>query len=80
MKDRIEQELAVGDPVVYVRPVWKDLGLGQIIKITPKRIRIRPYPSSERTWRKDYTDLVSSDSIMKLEGDQVMLLRLAGKI
>lgn len=80
MKDRIDQELTVGDPVVYVRPSWKDLGVGQIVKITPKRIRIRPYPSSERAWRKDYTDLVPSSNIMKLEQDQVMLLRLAGKI
>lgn len=83
MKDRIEQELTVGDPVVYVRPTWKDLGFGQIEKITPKRIRIRPYPISQRTWRKDYadlTDIVARDSIMKLEADKVMLLLLAGKI
>ena len=73
VKDRLQQDLKLGDWVVYVRPSWHDLGVGKIIKFTPKKIRVQPHG-------KRYTDLVYSDSLVLADETRVMFALLAGNV
>jgi len=40
MKDKLEQELAIGDTVVYNQDKYSAVQIGTIIAITPKRVRV----------------------------------------
>ena len=74
VKDRLQQDLKLGDWVVYVRPTYHDLGFGKIIKFTPKKIIIQPH-------NKKWTDLVySSDSLILADESQVMFALLADNV
>ena len=72
-KDRLQQDLKLGDWVLYVRPTYHDLGVGKIIKFTPKKIRIQPHG-------KKWTDLVYSESLVLADESQVMFALLAGNV
>lgn len=39
-RDVLGKELAVGDYVVYIVPVYHDLALGRVIGFSPKEVRI----------------------------------------
>ena len=73
VKDRLKQDLKLGDWVVYVRPSWHDLGVGKIVKFTPKKIRVQPHG-------KKYTDLVYSNSLVLADETRVMFALLAGNV
>jgi hypothetical protein len=73
VKDRLNQDLKLGDLVVYVRPYWHDLGVGKIVKFTPKKIRVQPHG-------KKYTDLVYSNSLVLADETRVMFALLAGNV
>lgn len=40
MKDKLGQELVIGDTVVFNPPVYKGLGFGKIVSFTPKGCRV----------------------------------------
>lgn len=40
MKDKLKQELEIGDTVVFLSPGYKDLRIGKIIKFTNKGYHI----------------------------------------
>lgn len=52
MKDRVGKELKVGDSVAYVSVEYKELVLGTVHKITPKKIAVKT--GSEVRYRENY--------------------------
>lgn len=41
MKDRLKQDVEIGDMVVFNPPNSSDLCIGEIVRITPKGIRVK---------------------------------------
>ncbi len=52
MKDIINQELAIGNMVVFNPPKYKGLTTGQVIGFSPKMIKVK-YTAS---WVRNYVD------------------------
>jgi len=40
MKDKLGQEISIGDDVVFNPPVYKGLAFGRIVSFTPKGCRV----------------------------------------
>ena len=61
-KDRLDQDLAVGDCVAY--PSSNSLVIGVITKFNPKMIKVSQLPAGRHSWEtnKYPTDLVKLDS------------------
>lgn len=61
-KDRLDQDLAVGDCVAY--PSGNSLEIGVIVKFNPKMIKVSKLPAAKYSWEtnKYPTDLVKLDS------------------
>ncbi len=78
-KDFLNREIVVGDYVVFPAPYGQGLKLGQIIKFTPKNMRV--------AWtRKSYNgNLVNEETIrqvkecVKVEGAELTMYLLSGE-
>lgn len=75
MKDFLGIDLAEGDFVAAIRPNYRELVLGQIVKITPKKVRVE-YKLHYGT--STDTHLYDSSSLVKLEGPHLTKMLLKG--
>lgn len=76
MKDFVGLELAEGDFVAAMRPNYRDLVLGRIIKMTPKKVRVEyklHYGNSMDT------HLYDPKLLVKLEGPHLTMKLLKGE-
>lgn len=76
MKDFLGIELKEGDFVAAMRPRYRELVLGHVIKLTPKKIRVEyklHYGNSMDTHLYDPCDLV------KLDGPHLTMKLLKGE-
>jgi hypothetical protein len=46
MKDTLEQEMIVGDCVIFHDDIWNSLRTGRVVNFTPKMVRVRVTPAS----------------------------------
>lgn len=76
MKDFMGFELNVDDWVAAIRPSYRELVLGKVVAITPKKVRVEyrlHYGSSTDT------HLYDSSTVVKLEGPHLTKMLLKGK-
>lgn len=76
MKDFMGFELNVDDWVAAIRPNYRELVLGKVVAITPKKVRVEyrlHYGSSTDT------HLYDSSTVVKLEGPHLTKMLLKGK-
>jgi hypothetical protein len=78
VKDIIEQEVTVDDWVAYIRPYHHNLAVGRIVKFTPKMVRVLHNGKSKAS--NDIGDLVKITDVVKIDTEQIIVLRLAGKM
>ena len=78
VKDIMEQELAVGDWVAYIRPNYHYLAVGRIVKFTPKMVRVL-HKGKTRS-EGDIGDLAKITDVVKVDSEQIVVLRLSGKL
>lgn len=78
VKDIMEQELAVGDWVAYIRPNHHNLAIGRIVKFTPKMVRVLHKGKSKMDM--DLGDLAKITDVVKVNNEQIVVLRLSGKL
>lgn len=43
MKDKVGQDVKVGDMVAYCTPRYSDLSVGEVLKLTPKGINVQDH-------------------------------------
>jgi len=73
MKDFVGQDLNEGDYVAFIRPLYRQLVLGKIIKLTPKKVRVEYKPH----WSDKMDDsVVDPSDVVKLEGTDALSLLL----
>ena len=77
MKDFIGQELAVGDFVAFMRPMYRELTLGKVTSFTSKKVHVGydRYIAS-----KDFKDdfLALPTNLVRLEPTDALMLILKG--
>ena len=78
VKDIIEQEVTVDDWVAYIRPYYHNLAVGRIVKFTPKMVRVLHNGKSKAS--DDLGDLVRLTDVVKIDSEQIVVLRLSGKM
>lgn len=69
MKDFLGIELVEGDFVAAIRPNYRELVLGRVVKLTPKKVRVeyKLYGTSLDT------HLYSSSDLVKLQGPHLTI-------
>ena len=72
MKDILENEVAINDYVVCTESGYENLGVGIIVKFTPKACRVRPIGSRDT----HVGNLKYSYQIMRIEEDIAILYKL----
>lgn len=78
VKDIMEQEVTVGDWVAYIRPYYHTLSVGRIVKFTPKMVRV--LHKGKSVAGTDIGDLVKLTDVVKVDNEQIVVLRLSGKL
>ena len=78
VKDIIEQEVTVDDWVAYIRPYYHNLAVGRIVKFTPKMVRV--LHNGKEKASNDIGDLVKLTDVVKIDTEQIVVLRLSGKM
>ena len=73
MKDFMGFELAEGDWVVAILPNYRELVLGRVIKLTPKKIRVE-YQLNKHA--RDH--LYDPDAVVKVDGSHLTMKLLKG--
>lgn len=73
MEDIIGRTLSVGDIVAFKYPRGKDLGLGTVIKIAKKTVRIEYTDTNWRGQIMKMTSLSKPANVVKLEGPELTL-------
>lgn len=76
MKDFLGIELVEGDFVAAIRPRYKELVLGRVVKLTPKKIRFE-YKLHYGENNMD-THLCNPSDVVKLEGPHLTIKLLKG--
>lgn len=78
VKDIIDQEVTIDDWVAYIRPYYHNLAVGRIVKFTPKMVRVLHNGKSKAGG--DIGDLVKLTDVVKIDSEQIIVLRLSGKM
>lgn len=76
MQDIIGRDLAVGDIVAFKFPYGKDLGVGTVIKIAKKTVRIEYRGTNWRGVDETMDSLAKPSNVVKLEGPDLTLYLL----
>lgn len=66
--DCMKEPLAEGDWVAYVRPYYHDLGIGKILRFTPKQMRVEPIGKTVKPG-----DLVYANNTVKLDSEKIII-------
>lgn len=77
MKDFVGLELREGDFVAAMRPKYRELVLGRVIKLTPQKVRVE-YKLHYGQNRMD-THLYNPTDLVKLEGPHLTMKLLKGE-
>lgn len=48
-RDYTDREVRVGDRVILIRPRYRDLVTGVVVRVTPKKLRIKYHDQSTQT-------------------------------
>lgn len=78
MKDFVGLELKEGDFVAAMRPRYRDLVLGRVIKLTPQKVRVE-YKKHYSSRSVMDTHLYDPKSLVKLEGPHLTVKLLKGE-
>ena len=79
VKDIIDQEVTIDDWVAYIRPYYHNLAVGRIVKFTPKMVRVL-HNGKNKGGGTDIGDLVKLTDVVKIDSEQIIVLRLSGKM
>ncbi len=70
MRDFLGQELVLGDYVIYMKQHSREMGLGKIIKLTAKKVRVK--------WgNHNWAELLQTpEQLVKVSGEEVFAYAL----
>jgi hypothetical protein len=77
MKDFLNQDLATGDFVVMMRPGYRELMVGRVDGLTPKKVRVKYQPHWDKNGNLENV-VIDSTNLVKLEPTDALALRLKG--
>ena len=73
-RDFLNQELNLGDYVIFMRQHYREFGMGKIIKFTPQKVRVK-------YGNHDWLELLqTADQLVKVQGEEVFAYALKNGI
>lgn len=73
-RDFLNQELNLGDYVIFMKQHYREFGMGKIIKFTPQKVRVK---YGNHTFMEI---LQTADQLVKVQGEEVFAYALKNGI